>query len=433
MVNDSKDKMIFEKSLDFAKQLDLNDPLRSFREKFLIPTENGKEQIYFLGNSLGLQPKTTQLYIEQVMKQWAKYGVEGFMHGEQPWMNYHDDLIKPLSKIVGALPQEVVVMNQLTVNLHLMMVSFYRPAGKRIKIICESKAFPSDQYMFETHIKHYGLKPEDVIVEVSPRKGEQLIRLEDIQKTIEENRDELALVLWGGVNYYTGQLFDMKAITKAAQSAGAKVGFDLAHAAGNVFLQLHDWNVDFACWCNYKYLNSGPGAVGAVYIHEQYHKDNSIQRLAGWWGYEKDTRFKMQKGFKPVLTAEGWHLSTPAIILQACCKAAFEIFEQAGMKEIFKKGKLLSAYLFFILENINASQREKIIEIITPANENEKGCQASILMLKNGKEIFDKLAGKGIVADWREPSVIRIAPVPLYNTFEEVWRFGKALNDILEK
>lgn len=423
--------MKFENSLSFAQQLDEKDDLKKFRFRFYLPKENEKELIYFLGNSLGLQPRTAQSYIKHVLDQWSQYGVEGFLKGKQPWMNYHDLLIQPLSKIVGTLPHEVVVMNQLTVNLHLMMVSFYQPSGKRKKIICESKAFPSDQYMFETHIKHYGLKPEEVIVEVSPRQGEQLVRMEDILSAIEQYKDELALVLWGGVNYYTGQLFDMQTITKAAQSAGAKVGFDLAHAAGNVPLQLHNWNVDFACWCSYKYLNSGPGAVGGVYIHERYHKDSSIQRLAGWWGYDKETRFQMKKGFKPVLTAEGWQLSTPSPVLFAAHKAALEIFDEAGLEQIHAKRKMLSDYLLFILDSCNSRSKEKMIEVITPRQESERGCQVSMLMLKNGKKVFDKLSANGIFADWREPDVIRIAPVPLYNTFEEVWTFGDTLQKIL--
>jgi kynureninase len=423
--------MKFENSLSFAQQLDEKDDLKKFRFRFYLPKENEKELIYFLGNSLGLQPRTAQSYIKHVLDQWSQYGVEGFLKGKQPWMNYHDLLIQPLAKIVGTLPHEVVVMNQLTVNLHLMMVSFYQPSGKRKKIICESKAFPSDQYMFETHIKHYGLKPEEVIVEVSPRQGEQLVRMEDILSSIEQYKDELALVLWGGVNYYTGQLFDMQTITKAAQSAGAKVGFDLAHAAGNVPLQLHNWNVDFACWCSYKYLNSGPGAMGGVYIHERYHKNSSIQRLAGWWGYDKETRFQMKKGFKPVLTAEGWQLSTPSPVLFAAHKAALEIFDEAGLEQIHAKRKMLSDYLLFILDSCNSRSKEKMIEVITPRQESERGCQVSMLMLKNGKKVFDKLTANGIFADWREPDVIRIAPVPLYNTFEEVWTFGDTLQKIL--
>lgn len=423
--------MEFENSLSFARQLDQNDDLKRFRFRFYIPTEEGKELIYFLGNSLGLQPRTAQSYIKHVLDQWTRYGVEGFVKGKLPWLNYHDHLIQPLAKIVGALPQEVVVMNQLTVNLHLMMVSFYQPSGKRNKIICESKAFPSDQYMFESHLRYCGLKPEDVIVEISPREGEELIRTEDILAAIQENKDELALVLWGGINYYTGQLFDIGVITKAAQAAGAKAGFDLAHAAGNVILQLHNWNVDFACWCSYKYLNSGPGTVGGVYIHERYHNDSSVQRLAGWWGYDKATRFQMKKGFKPVLTAEGWQVSSPSPVLYAAHKAALEIFEEAGMDALIKKSRLLSDYLFFILKKVNESYGGNCLKIITPGNAKERGCQVSMLMLKNGKKIYEQLSSHGIFADWREPDVIRVAPVPLYNTFEEVWSFGDTLQKIL--
>ena len=423
--------MNFENSLFFARQLDQQDELKEFRNRFLFPSKSGKKEIYLLGNSLGLQPKTVQSYSQQVLDQWAKLGVEGFVHGDHPWMNYHDELVQPLSKVAGALPHEVVAMGQLTVNLHLLMVSFYQPEGKRKKIICEFKAFPSDQYMFETHIRHYGLKPEDVIIEVAPRQGEHFIRLEDVLATIEKDKEELALLLLGGVNYYTGQCFDMKTITKAVHAVGAKAGFDLAHAIGNVPLQLHDWDVDFACWCSYKYLNSGPGAVAGIYIHERFHHDTSIRRLAGWWGYDKATRFEMKKGFKPVLTAEGWQLSTPSPSLIAAHKAALEIFVEAGMEKLHIKRKLLSDYLLFILDKINASHPEKIIEIITPRNENERGCQVSMLMLKRGKEVFDKLSQHGIFADWREPDVIRIAAVPLYNTFEEVWTFGDTLQKIL--
>ncbi|MBS1921047.1 MAG: kynureninase [Bacteroidetes bacterium] len=423
--------MKFENSLTFARQLDEKDELGKYRFRFYLPNENGKELIYFLGNSLGLQPRTAQSYIKHALDQWAQYGVEGFMKGKLPWLNYHDLLIKPLSKIVGAFPHEVVVMNQLTVNLHLMMASFYQPSAKRKKIIYESKAFPSDQYMLETHIRHHGLNPEEVLVEVSPRTGEHLIIQEDILSAIEKNKDDLALVLWGGVNYYTGQVFDMQTITRAAQTAGAKVGFDLAHAAGNVLLQLHDWNVDFACWCSYKYLNSGPGAVGGAFVHERYHHDNTLNRLAGWWGYDKDTRFQMKKGFKPVLTAEGWQLSTPSPILYAAHRASLEIFEEAGLKPIHNKRKMLNDYLWYILDVCNAQAGEKMIEILTPGQENERGCQVSMLMLKKGKRIFDQLSANGIFADWREPDVIRIAPVPLYNTFTEVWTFGDTLQKIL--
>ena len=424
--------MQFQNTLSFARQLDSADPLRNFRNKFIIPEADGKQKIYFLGNSLGLQPKSTNGYIQQIMQDWAALGVESFFHGKEPWMNYHDQLIHPLSKIVGALPHELVVMNQLTVNLHLMLVSFYRPTANRYKIICEAKAFPSDQYTFETHVKHHGFDPNDAIVEVTPREGEHCIRNEDILNAIQENSDSTALVLFSGINYYTGQLFDMASITKAAQSAGAKVGFDLAHAAGNVELQLHDWGADFACWCTYKYMNSGPGAIGGVFIHEKNH-NNELPRFAGWWGYDKATRFKMEKGFIPMPGAEGWQLSTPALFLYAAHRAALEIFEEAGWSNIQGKRKLLNSYLWFVLEQINATASKKMIEFITPKYEQERGSQVSMLMLERGKETYDELMRRGIMVDWREPNVIRLAPVPLYNTFEEVWQFADTLQQILKR
>jgi len=423
--------MQFQNNLSFVQQLDAQDELKSFRDRFIIPNIDGKQQIYFLGNSLGLQPESTENALKEILYQWATYGVEGFFMGSSPWLKYHDELIEPLAAIVGAKPFEVVVMNQLTVNLHLMMVSFYRPVGKRKKIICEAKAFPSDQYMFESHLKHYGFIPEETLIEVSPRNGEHTIRTEDILSAIEQHKDELALVFWGGLNYYSGQVFDMKAITEAAQNAGAKVGFDLAHAAGNIPLKLHDWNADFACWCSYKYLNSGPGAVGGVYIHERYHRDPSITRYAGWWGYEKETRFRMEKGFKPVQSAEGWQLSTPSLLLYASHKASLEIFAEAGMERLQAKRKLLNNYLWFILDEVNNRSSKKIMEFITPRNEDERGCQVSILMLEKGKAIYEGLMKAGIIVDWREPNVIRLAPVPLYNSFEEVWKFGEVISGLI--
>jgi kynureninase len=424
--------MQLENSLVFAKQLDADDELSRFRNKFIIPKRNGREQIYFLGNSLGLQPESTSRYIQQVLDQWASHGVESFFQGDNPWMNHHKELVKVLSKIVGAPPHELVVMNQLTVNLHLMMVSFYQPVGKRNKILCEAKAFPSDQYMIETHLKHLGLDPHTTIIEVSPRSGEHTIRTEDILETIAVHKDELALVLIGGVNYYTGQLFDMKAITAATHSAGAVAGYDLAHAAGNVPLSLHDWDVDFACWCSYKYLNSGPGAVSGVYIHERFHANPTLQRFGGWWGYDEETRFQMQKGFKPIRSAEGWQLSTPSMILFACHKAALDIFEEAGIDRLFKKGQALTEYLMFILNQVNNDADGKVIEILTPQNVSERGCQVSLLMLKDGKAIFEELSQQGIFTDWREPNVIRVAPVPLYNRFEEIFWFGETVKSLIE-
>lgn len=423
--------MKFDSSLSFAHQLDASDPLRDFRQQFLIPAHNGVEQTYFLGNSLGLQPKRTKDYMQQVLDDWSRYGVESFFHAEKPWMDYHDQLTGTLSEIVGCRPHEVTVMNNLSVNLHLMLVSFYRPQGKRYKILCEAKAFPSDQYMMETHVRHHGFQPDDAIIEIQPRPGETAIRNEDVLQCLVQHREELALVLLGGINYYTGQVFDMYTITTMAQQAGAKVGFDLAHAAGNIELKLHDWNVDFACWCSYKYLNSGPGAVAGAYIHERYHNDPALNRFAGWWGYDKSTRFLMEKGFKPMPTAEGWQLGTPPMLLYAGHKAALDVVAEAGWDRIQQKRKLLNEYLWHVLDDVNASQQTPVLEYITPRPAAEHGCQVSMNMLRRGKEIYQQLMDAGCFVDWREPSVIRLAPVPLYNTFEEVWHFGDTLKRIL--
>jgi len=417
--------MEFQPTREFAIELDTKDALATYRNAFLIPEQGGRPVIYFLGNSLGLQPKSSASALQQVMTQWQQWGVEGFFRGEEPWLQYHDTLIGPLAKIVGAKPAEVVVMNSLTVNLHLMLVTFYRPSGKRNKILCEAKAFPSDQYMLETHVKQRGLNPDETIIEVKPREGEVVIRHEDILEAIEKHREELALVFWGGVNYYTGQVFDMAGITNAAKSIGAKVGFDLAHAAGNIVLKLHDWDIDFACWCSYKYLNSGPGAIGGVFVNEKYHEDKYLDRFGGWWGYKKETRFKMQQGFDPVPTAEGWQLSTPSPMLYAAHKASLELFNAAGMEALSRKGQLLSDFLLYLLEAINKETTQPMIKVLTPGG--NKGCQVSMLMLQHGRPIFERLASEGVFADWREPDVIRVAPVPLYNTFEEVWLFADKL------
>jgi kynureninase len=387
---------------------------------------HGKECVYFTGNSLGLQPKSTQDYVLNELEDWATLGVEGHFHARNPWMPYHEIFPQQLSKVVGCLPNEVVVMNQLTVNLHLLMVSFYRPTKTKYKIICEAKAFPSDQYALESQVKFHGFDYDDAIIEIAPRADEHCIRTEDILSAIEEHKDSLALVIFGGVNYYTGQVFDMKTITAAAHKVGVLCGFDLAHAAGNIELHLHDWEVDFACWCSYKYLNSGPGGVSGVYIHEKHSTNTDFQRFAGWWGYEKETRFKMGKGFKAIPTAEGWQLSNAPILSMAAHKAALDIVEEAGMARLSAKAKMLSNYLLFVIDAVNSNQN---IEVITPRNEAEKGCQVSMLMKQNGKQIFDELTKQGVIADWREPNVIRIAPVPLYNSFEDVWKFG----DIITK
>jgi len=426
------DIMLFENTLSFARELDEQDALKHFREKFYIPIINGKESIYFTGNSLGLQPKTTQDYVLNELEDWANFGVEGHFHARKPWMPYHEIFPKQLSKIIGALPEEIVVMNQLTVNLHLLMVSFYRPTKKRYKIICEVKAFPSDQYAMESQVKYHGYNYEDAVIEVQPRAGEYAIRTEDILSLIAQHGDSAALVLFGGVNYYTGQYFDLEKITAAAHAVGAIAGFDLAHAIGNVKLRLHDWNADFACWCSYKYLNSGPGGVSGIYINQKHIADKNIPRFAGWWGHTKDTRFKMEKGFEPIPTAEGWQLSNAPILSMAAHKASLDIFEEAGMDNLIAKGKLLSDYLLFILDEINATSKEKLIEVITPTNATEKGCQVSMLMLQKGKAVFEALKQHGVLSDWREPNVIRVAPVPLYNTFTDVFTFGQIVKEILD-
>jgi kynureninase len=422
-----KSIMHFQNSLAFAQELDHKDNLSRFRHEFMIPAVDGKEQIYFLGNSLGLQPKRTPLYVMQVLDQWSHYGVDGFFKGEQPWMLYHKQLVQPLSKIAGAHPTEMVVMNQLTVNLHLMLVSFYQPNETRTKILCESKAFPSDQYMLETHIRQRGLNPDEVLIQIAAPEGEHLIREADILDAIDRNKEELALVFIGGVNYYTGQVFDLRSITEAAHKAGAKAGFDLAHAIGNVSLHLHEWNVDFACWCSYKYLNSGPGAVAGAFVHERYHSNASLPRFAGWWGYKTEKRFLMQPGFEPINSAEGWQLSTPSPVLYATHRAALEIFEEAGMNNLLQKGQQLSNYLLYLIEDINRNLGDKSISSLTPTDESRKGCQVSLLMVDNGPKVFQHLLNNGVYADWREPNVIRVAPVPLYNTFEEVWQFARIL------
>jgi len=358
--------------------------------------------------------------------------VEGHFHARKPWMPYHEQFAEPVAKIVGAKPEEVVVMNQLTVNLHLLLVSFYRPTKTRYKILCEAKAFPSDQYALESQVKFHGLDPGDAIIEVEPRDGEVCIRHEDILAAIEKNKDSVALVLIGGVNYYNGQVFDMQGIAEAAHKIGALAGFDLAHAAGNLKLELHSWNVDFACWCSYKYLNSGPGGVSGVFIHERHLNNPELPRFAGWWGHDKQTRFQMNKGFVPMPTAESWQLSNAPVLSMAAHKASLDIFSEAGMDALVAKAELLTGYLEFIIDVINKTQAaDKQLEIITPRDKKQRGCQLSIVAHGRGKELFNKLTQAGVISDWREPNVIRCAPVPLYNSFEDVYRFGEILQSSL--
>ncbi|MGN6603231.1 MAG: kynureninase [Ginsengibacter sp.] len=421
--------MNFENTVEFALKQDEDDPLKSFREQFYIPILNEKECIYFTGNSLGLQPKRAQDYVLDEMENWANYGVEGHFHGRNPWANFHEVFSKKLAPILGANPEEIVVMNQLTVNLHLMMTTFFRPSEKRYKILCESHAFTSDMYAIDSQLKLHGLNPGEALIELKPREGEITLRTEDIISMIKNNAEEIALVLIGGINYYTGQFFDMKAITEAAHEAGAICGYDLAHAVGNVELHLHDWNVDFACWCSYKYLNSGPGAVAGAFIHDRYVTDKSLPRLAGWWGTDKHERFQFKDQFNPIPTAEGWQLSNANILSMAAHKAALDIFEEAGFQKIVEKGKKISAYLIFILNEINRETGREVVKIITPQNENEHGCQVSILLPERGRDFFNSLNKNGVIADWREPNVIRVTPVPLYNTFEEVYAFGQIVKE----
>jgi len=418
----------FEASKDFARKMDAQDSLKHFREKFYIPKQpNGEDVIYFTGNSLGLQPKTAREYIEQELKDWETLGVEGHFKAKNPWMPYHESLTEQMSNIVGAKPIETVVMNSLTVNLHLLMVSFYRPTFERHKIVIEAGAFPSDQYAVGSQIKFHGFSIENSLIELKPREGETCLRTEDIEKTIVENGDSIALILLGGVNYYTGQAFDMRRITEAGRKVGAVVGFDLAHAAGNVELHLHDWNVDFAAWCSYKYLNAGPGAIAGVFVHERHAEISDLPRFAGWWGHDKKTRFLMKPKFIPIKGAEGWQLSNPPIFQLAALKASLDNFEDAGIKTLVEKSKKLTGYFEFLLSEIN----DERIAVITPSNENQRGCQLSIRVKNADKNLFKKISDQGVIADWREPDVIRVAPVPLYNSFANVYRFAEILKDCL--
>lgn len=419
-------------TIEYAREADESDPLKKFKQEFYIPVLHGREAIYFTGNSLGLQSKNVQHLVLDELEDWANFGVQGHEHARNPWISYHEWFPSRLAPIVGGLPEEIVVMNQLTTNLHVMLASFYRPEGKRKKILFEHKAFPSDEYVLYSQIKLAGFNPDEDLIEVTPREGEHTIRNEDILQAIHDAGEELALVLIGGVNYYTGQVFDMASITKATHKVGGYCGFDLAHAAGNIELRLHDWEVDFACWCTYKYLNSGPGAVGGVFIHDRYVKNIEMPRMAGWWGTNKDTRFQMKKHFDAIPTAEGWQLSNAPVLSMAAHRGALEIFEQARFDRVLEKGKQLSGYLIYILQYLNTLQNEKAFEIITPLDKGAHGCQVSLLMKENGKHVFDMLRKNSVIVDWREPNVIRMAPVPLYNSFEDVYLFGQILQHALQ-
>jgi kynureninase len=420
----------FSFTRDFAQHCDAEDSLRSFRDRFFFPQHHGKNMLYFTGNSLGLQPKAVSEAIQQELNDWAAYGVEGHFLAKNPWYSYHEPFAAHIAPIVGALPSEVVVMNQLTVNLHLLLISFYRPSGKRIKILHETKPFPSDSYAFESQAQLHGYTPEEVLVELQPREGEVSLRTEDIEEKIKELGDTLALVCIGGVNYFTGQYFQLERITKAAHAVGALCGFDLAHAAGNVPVQLHLWNVDFACWCSYKYLNSGPGGVSGIFVHEKHHTDKTLLRLAGWWGHNKNTRFQMQPGFDPIPTAEAWQLSNAPVLSMAAHRAALQLFTEAGMDALRKKSLKLTAYLAFVVGEVQASTGQ-VLRILTPEHPDERGCQLSIVVEGKNKEIVKQLAAEGVIVDWREPNVIRMAPVPLYNSFEDIYSFGEIFQRVL--
>jgi kynureninase len=416
---------VFDTSREFALQCDKNDPLADFKTQFHFPKHAGKDVIYFCGNSLGLQPKTVDAAIQVELNSWRELAIGGFSAGKNPWLYYQEYLKASLAKIVGCKEEEVTVMNTLTVNLHLLLLSFYRPTSDRYKIMMEAGAFPSDQYAIETLVRHVGYDPATAIIEISPKEGKKILETADILQAIEEHGDSLSVVMFGGINYYTGQLFDMKQITEAAHKVKAIAGFDLAHVAGNVPLQLHDWHVDFAVWCSYKYLNGGPGAVGGVYVNEYFANDVRTPRLGGWWGNDEKTRFKMEKGFIPKPTAGGWNISTAQIFNTVCLKASLEMFDKAGMEKLRTKSIQLTSYLEYLLSQLpNLS-----FEIITPVDSNSRGAQLSLFFKERGKEIHTKMIESGIVVDYREPGVIRVAPAPMYCSFEDVYRFYEILRN----
>lgn len=412
-----------------AQQLDTNDPLRTYRDQFYLPQDaEGQPLIYFCGNSLGLQPVKAREYVDIVMDDWQRLGVEGHFHGQHPWMPYHEFLTDQMARVVGAQSDEVVVMNTLTANLHLLMVSFYQPTRERFRILMESDAFPSDRYALESQIRFHGFDPAEALLEIKPREGETLIRNEDLEALIEREGQHIALILLGGVNYYTGQLFPLASITRIGHNQGCVVGFDLAHAAGNIDLQLHDTGCDFAVWCTYKYLNGSPGSLGGVFVHERHRMRPDLPRFAGWWGHNKATRFNMRHHFDPLPGAEGWQLSNPPILPMAAMRASLDIFDHVGMKALRQKSEQLTSFLEDQLRGIQSDR----IRIITPNQPDQRGCQLSIQVRDADRTLFDRLTAQGVVADWREPDVIRVAPVPLYNTFEEAEKFAAILAELLD-
>ena len=420
---------MFQNSLEYAKKQDAEDSLASFRNKFHLPQNtDGEALIYLCGNSLGLQPKITSNYIQEVLNDWAKYGVEGHVEGQHPWLPYHEFLTENMAKIVGAKPSEVVVMNTLTTNLHLMMVSFFKPTSSKYKIVVESDAFPSDKYAVESQLKFYGIDPKEGLILWKPREGEELCRFEDLEAIMENHGDEIALLMIGSTNYYTGQSFPLKKITELGHKYHCMVGFDLAHGAGNIQPNLHETGADFAVWCTYKYLNSGPGSLGGCFVHERHAKNEHLNRFAGWWGHNKKTRFNMRHEFDALPGAEGWQLSNPPILSMAAIRASLDTFAEAGFENLRKKSEKLTGYLEFLLDEM----QNDAIQIITPRNPDERGCQLSIQVKNADKNLHTKLTEAGVISDWREPNVIRVAPAPLYNSFEDVYRFSEKLIEVLK-
>ncbi len=425
----------FQPDEAFARKLDAEDPLASYRDRFHIPTRaDGEPVVYFCGNSLGLQPKSVRADVEQELDDWARLGGDAHFEARTPWYRYQEVFRESAARLVGAGAGEVVMMNGLTVNLHLMMVSFYRPTPERYKILMEDCAFPSDIYAVKTQIRHRGFDPADALIVAQPRQGEHTLRTEDVEALIEREGSKIALVLMGGVNYYTGQFFDMARITAAAKRRGCVVGWDLAHAVGNVELRLHDWEVDFAAWCTYKYLNGGPGSVAGCFVHQRHAQDTSLPRLGGWWGNDPDTRFRLhlEAEFRPVPTADAWQISNPPILSMAALRASLAIFDELGMAALRRKSKRLTGYLHYMLDRIGGKQgprapRQRPYEVITPREPDARGCQLSILVHDRPRELFERLRAAGVVGDFRQPNVIRVAPVPLHNTFHEVWRFAQVL------
>jgi len=418
----------YKTGLEYAVQQDLLDELSEYREQFHIPKdENGKDWLYFTGNSLGLQPKSTKNYVNQELDDWANLGVEGHFAAKNPWITYHEFLTDSMAKIVGAKPIEVVVMNTLTTNLHLLMVSFYQPTKTKFKIVIESDAFPSDRYAVESQLKFHGYDPEDSVILWEPKEGEELLRIEDLETMLNEQGDEIALLLIGGVNYYTGQYLDLKKIATLGHAKGCMVGIDLAHGVGNIQPNLHDSKVDFAAWCTYKYLNSGPGSLAGLFVHEKHSYNKDLKRFAGWWNHNKETRFNMRQPFDVMAGAEGWQLSNPPILSMAAIKASLDMFNEVGMEALREKSLKLTSYFEFLINELNNDK----IRIITPSNPEERGCQLSIQVKNADKSLHQKLTDAHIITDWREPDVIRCAPTPLYNTFEDVYKMVEKLKEIL--